>query len=153
MGFYQKWVQTTKPHEQGFFQVPTIKKPAPEDSKPEIILPDRCPLHGGPVPAECRFAPLLFRRLFRERVVPTPDGSCPLREVCGLDPQRRTQKPVATKCLGFECDHVRYRQHDGMDCLWCDQAKQPVINMAACPMSKWERDYRGWPVSIRCDNG
>ena len=114
--------------------------------KTASILPEKCPIStGGPVPSECRFAPRLFRRLITEQVLPNPDDGCPLRDVCGLDPRRRTQKPIATRCLGFDCGHVGYRQHDGIECLWCDHAKQPVIDLLACPMDKWTRDDRGWP--------
>ncbi len=110
-------------------------------------LPDRCPLHGGPVPDECRFAPRLFQRLIAEQSLPNADGGCPLRDVCGLNPRRRTQKSVVTKCFGFDCDHAGYRQHDGIECLWCDHAKQPVIDLPVCPKEKWTRDGRGWPVT------
>lgn len=52
-------------------------------------LPDQCPLRtGGPVPAECRFHPKLFKRLLAEGALPMPDGSCPLRAVCKLEVEK-----------------------------------------------------------------
>ena len=44
-------------------------------------LPDRCPLVTGNLTTECRFAPKLFRELYKEGVF--KDG-CPIENVCRM---------------------------------------------------------------------
>lgn len=50
-------------------------------------LPDLCPLKtNGYVPMLCRYDPMLFKRLVKEKVLPMNCG-CPLAKVCGLKKQ------------------------------------------------------------------
>jgi hypothetical protein len=50
-----------------------------------VDLPSGCPLTGAAFPETgCRFHWKLFERLKAEKVLPLPNGGCPLRAVCGV---------------------------------------------------------------------
>jgi len=57
-----------------------VKKPTAPGSAMSA-LPDRCPLVTGNLTPECRFAPKLFRELYKEGVF---EDGCPIENVCRM---------------------------------------------------------------------
>jgi hypothetical protein len=141
---------------------------------------NECPLVlGGFAPPECRYTHELLIRMIKTGALLDPDTGCPLRRVCELGTQldefdelssadkissnSRTRNELSSAnelsderpfCLGVHCDHAGYRQHDGIECKWCGEANEPVIDLAGCPSGHWHRDGHGMPVlGARAEDG
>ena len=52
---------------------------------------------------------------------------------------------VHFKCLGVECNHVRYQDISGSPWLWCSSIDKAVVNLMACPFDSWQKDASGYP--------
>ena len=48
-----------------------------------------------------------------------------------------------------ECQHGRYEtEGTGSRVLWCDLAKQAVLDMQKCVLGYWAKNGRGFPVTL-----
>lgn len=126
-----------------------------------------CPLvHGGFAPPECRYTHKVLIRMIETGTLPDPCTGCPLRRVCPLGDQLsefddglssadqelsslNELSDYADKrsfCLGVHCERAGYRQHGGIECKWCGEVNQAVIDLTGCPSGHWHRDRHGMPV-------
>ena len=50
------------------------------------------------------------------------------------------------KCLGVECEKVRYEDIEESHCLWCGHLEKGVIYLMECPKGHWQKDAKGFPL-------
>jgi hypothetical protein len=65
----------------------------------------------------------------------------------GLKPTERhgaNERP--SSCLGFDCEHVSYKDTEGRTVLWCGKVNEKVYGIQDCPFENWFKDDKGWPI-------
>lgn len=102
-------------------------------------LPSDCPFEtGGFCPPGCRYTTKFLVMMIKRGMLPDPKIGCPLRHVCGLWSLWPKPDPLAgaLKCLGVTCMFCALGDKDS---LWCEYADRAVIELSACPKSRWTR--------------
>ena len=62
----------------------------------------------------------------------------------GLKPKERhgaNEKP--SRCLGYDCQYVRFQDIMGRLVLWCSKVNEKVYDIQDCPFEHWFKDDRG----------
>ena len=65
----------------------------------------------------------------------------------GLKPtERHGANERSSRCLGFDCEHVSYKDTEGRMVLWCGKVNEKVYGIQGCPFENWFKDKNGWPI-------
>jgi len=66
------------------------------------------------------------------------------KDIIDLLNSKSVQAPA--RCLGSECNDVRYEDAEGSLWLWCDHFDKAVIHLMECPQGHWQKDAKGFPL-------
>ena len=48
-----------------------------------------------------------------------------------------------SRCLGFDCEYVSYKDTEGKRVLWCSKVNKKVFVIQDCPFEKWFKEDKG----------
>ena len=69
-------------------------------------------------------------------------GSMPEQNDSGSDGIYNNEE-LLTRCFGYDCEYVSYRELDGKRVLWCSKEKKTVYNTKRCPFENCYKDEKG----------